>query len=158
MLPCQDGSNKLFVLGVILHGTVVDHHYLILFLHTENMRDNSYWLLLRKIVGHELLTGAWLRIELLNLFNLLQVWTQKCTVQKASVDTEMCCPKGKCGCQYFILLTLSKKKSWTQGPGFFFNKKLILDYYFCLKSGPVFLFQIFIIAPLPLPRDIKLYH
>ena len=27
-----------------------------------------------------------------------------------------------------------------------------------LKSGPVFLFQIFIIALLPLPRDIKLYH
>jgi hypothetical protein len=26
------------------------------------------------------------------------------------------------------------------------------------KSGPVFLFQIFIIAPLPLPRDTKLYH
>jgi hypothetical protein len=22
-----------------------------------------------------------------------------------SVDIEMCCPKGKCGCQYFILLT-----------------------------------------------------
>ena len=22
-----------------------------------------------------------------------------------SVNTEMCCPKGKCGCQYFILLT-----------------------------------------------------
>jgi hypothetical protein len=21
----------------------------------------------------------------------------------------MCCPKGKCGCQYFILLTLKKK-------------------------------------------------
>jgi hypothetical protein len=44
----------------------------------------------------------------------------------------------------------------------FFNKKLILDFYFCLKSGPVFLFQIVIIAPLPLPlplpRDIKLYH
>ena len=33
----------------------------------------------------------------------------------------------------------------------FFNKKLILDYYFCLKSGPVFLFQIFIIAPPPPP-------
>ena len=78
-----------------------------------------------------------------------------------SVDTEMCCPKGKCGCHYFILLTL-KKKSWTQGSWNFFTKKLILDYYFCLKSGPVFLFQIFIIAlltlPLPLPRDIKLYH
>jgi hypothetical protein len=40
----------------------------------------------------------------------------------------------------------------------FFNKKLILDYYFCLQSGPVFLFKIFIITPLPLPRDIKLYH
>jgi hypothetical protein len=31
------------------------------------------------------------------------------------------------------------------GSWIFFNKKLILDYYFCLKSGPVFLFQIFII-------------
>jgi len=38
----------------------------------------------------------------------------------------------------------------------FFNKKLILDYYFCLQSGPVFLFQIVIIALLLLPRDIKL--
>jgi hypothetical protein len=27
-----------------------------------------------------------------------------------SVDTEMCYPKGKCGCQNFILLTLKKKK------------------------------------------------
>ena len=35
------------------------------------------------------------------------------------------------------------------GPLFFLIKKLILDYYFCLKSGPVFLFQIFIIAPSP---------
>ena len=68
------------------------------------------------------------------------------------VDTEMCCPKGKCGCQYVILLTLKK------GVLDFLIKKLILDFYFCLKSGPVFLFQIFIIAPLPLPRDIQLYH
>jgi hypothetical protein len=29
---------------------------------------------------------------------------------RTSVDTEMCCPKGKCGCQYFILLTLKEKK------------------------------------------------
>jgi hypothetical protein len=68
----------------------------------------------------------------------------------------MCCSKGECGCQYFILLTLKKIRGH-RGPGFF-NKKLILDYYFCLKSGRVFLFQIFIIAPLPLPRNIKLYH
>jgi hypothetical protein len=27
----------------------------------------------------------------------------------------MCCPKGKCGCQYFILLTLKKKNSWNTG-------------------------------------------
>ena len=75
-----------------------------------------------------------------------------------SVDTEMCCPKGKCGCQYFILLTLEEEKIRRHRDPGFFNKKLILDYYFCLKSGPVFLFQIFIIAPLPLPRDIQLYH
>ena len=38
-----------------------------------------------------------------------------------SVDTEMCCPKGKCGCQYYILLTLIKKKKnhGHSGPGFF---------------------------------------
>ena len=75
-----------------------------------------------------------------------------------SVDTEMCCPKGKCGCQYFILLTCKKEKNHGHRVLDFFNKKLILDYYFCLKSGPVFLFQILIIVPLPLPRDIKLHH
>ena len=48
-----------------------------------------------------------------------------------------------------------KKKIMDTGDLNFFNNKLILDNYFCLKSGPVFLFQIFIIAPLPLPRDIK---
>jgi hypothetical protein len=56
-----------------------------------------------------------------------------------------------------VILTL-KKKIMNTGVLDFFNKKLILDYYFCLKSGPVFLFQMFIVAPLPLPRDIKLYH
>jgi hypothetical protein len=44
-----------------------------------------------------------------------------------------------------------------RGPGFF-NKKLTLDYYFCLNAGPVFLFQIFIKAPLPLPRDVQLFQ
>ena len=47
---------------------------------------------------------------------------------------------------------LSKRKVWMsifQGSWIFFIKKLILDFYFCLMSGPVFLFQIFIIAPLP---------
>ena len=61
----------------------------------------------------------------------------------SSVDTEMCCPKGKCGCQYFILLTLKRNQNRGHGGPGFFNKKLILDYYFCLMSGPVFLFQIF---------------
>ena len=56
----------------------------------------------------------------------------------------MCGPKGKYGCQYFILLTLKKKFMDTVVLDFF-NKKVILDYYFCLKSGPVILFQIFII-------------
>ena len=31
------------------------------------------------------------------------------------VDTEMCCPKGKCGCQYFILLTLKKRNFMDTG-------------------------------------------
>jgi hypothetical protein len=50
----------------------------------------------------------------------------------------------------FHIINFKKKKfmDTVLPPGFFFNKKLILDYYFCLKSGPVFLFQIFIIAPL----------
>ena len=54
----------------------------------------------------------------------------------------------------FHIINFKKKNSWTQGSWIFFNKKLILDCYFCLKSGPVFLFQIFI----PLLRDIKLYY
>ena len=62
-----------------------------------------------------------------------------------SVDTEMCCPKGKCGCQYFILLTLKKKIHGHRGPGFFL-----------IKSGPVFLFQIFIITPPPPPKGYKI--
>ena len=59
---------------------------------------------------------------------------------------------------FHIINFKKKKKIMNTGVLDFFNKKLILDYYFCLKSDPVFLFQIFIIAPLPLPRDIKLYH
>ena len=35
------------------------------------------------------------------------------------VNTEMCCPKCKCGCQYFILLTLKKKNHGHKGPWFF---------------------------------------
>jgi hypothetical protein len=31
------------------------------------------------------------------------------------ISTEMCCPKGKCGCQYFILLTLEEKKIMDTG-------------------------------------------
>jgi hypothetical protein len=59
----------------------------------------------------------------------------------------------------FILNRKSKKKSWTQG-SWIFLRKSNPGLLFLLKSGPVFLFQIFIIAPLPLPlpRDIKLYH
>ena len=74
-------------------------------------------------------------------------------------------PEGKCGhrnelskrqvwMSIFHIINL-KKKIMDTGDLNFFNNKLILDNYFCLKSGPVFLFQIFIIAPLPLPRDIQ---
>ena len=44
---------------------------------------------------------------------------------QTSVDTEMCCPKGKCGCQYFILQCINFKKKKChghRGPGFFLIK------------------------------------
>jgi hypothetical protein len=56
------------------------------------------------------------------------------------------------------IINLKEKKIMDIGVLDFFNKKPILDYFICLKSGPVFLFQIFIIDTLSLPRDIKLYH
>jgi hypothetical protein len=41
----------------------------------------------------------------------------------------MCCPKGKSGCQYFILLTL-KKKSWTENMNLLFiNLLLMIQFY-----------------------------
>ena len=59
----------------------------------------------------------------------------------------------------FHIINFKKKKIMDTGVlDFFFIKKIILDYYFCLISGPVFLFQIFIIAPSLLPRDVQLYH
>jgi hypothetical protein len=44
-----------------------------------------------------------------------------------SVDTEMCCPKGKCGCQYFILLTLEEKKFNLNS--LFINLLLMIGFY-----------------------------
>jgi hypothetical protein len=52
-----------------------------------------------------------------NFLNIL-LFLYKCCL-RASVDTEMCCPKGKCGCQYFILLTL-KTNHGHRGPGLFY--------------------------------------
>jgi hypothetical protein len=49
----------------------------------------------------------------------------------------------------FHTINLEKTIHGHSGLGFFFNKKLILDYYFCLMSGRVLLFQIFIIVPPP---------
>ena len=84
---------------------------------------------------HPLYLNSTLNINLFS--NNIQVWTHKCAVQKASVMS------------IFHIINLKKKNHGHGGPGFFFNKELILDYSFCLKSGPVFLFQIFIIAPSP---------
>ena len=75
-------------------------------------------------------------------------------------------PEGKCGhrnvlskrqvwMSIFHIINFKKKKKFMDtGVLDFFNKKLMLDYYFCLKSGPVFLFQILTIALLPLPRHL----
>jgi hypothetical protein len=39
-------------------------------------------------------------------------------MKNTSPSTEMCCPKGKCGCQYFILLN-KKLNHGHRGPGYF---------------------------------------
>jgi hypothetical protein len=46
----------------------------------------------------------------------------------------------------FLIINLDKKKKKIMDTGswiFFFNKKIILDYYFCLKSDPATLFLTF---------------
>ena len=58
----------------------------------------------------------------------------------------------------FHIINFLKKKIMDTGSWIFFNKKLILYYYFCLKSGPVFLFQIFIIAPHRFLLHASFYH
>jgi phosphoribosyl-AMP cyclohydrolase len=51
-------------------------------------------------------------IDVYAKLNWLEIkWTQKCAVQKASVDVNI---------SYYYLK--KKKKSWTQGPGFFLIK------------------------------------
>jgi hypothetical protein len=72
-----------------------------------------------------------------------------------SVDTEMCCPKGKRGCQHFILLTLEKKIMGTGVQGFF-NKKANPGILFLLKVRSCVFISNFYHSPLLLPRDIKL--
>ena len=112
---------------------------------------------------HVINISLWIKIALLTkllyrycIFLLIVLLYEKFIPSITSVDTEMCCPKGKCGCQYFISLTLKKKMFMDTGVLDFFNKKLILDYYFCLKSGPVFLFQIFKFSNFPPPKGYKI--
>ena len=71
---------------------------------------------------------------------------------RTNVDTEMCCPKFKCGCQYFILLTLKKKKSWTQGPG----KKINPGLLFLLKIRSCVFISNFHHSPPPPPKGYKI--
>ena len=68
----------------------------------------------------------------------------------------MCCPKGKCGCQYFILLTLKKKKNrGHRGPGFF-NKKTIPGLLFLLKVRSCVFISNFHHSPPPPPKGYKI--
>ena len=74
-----------------------------------------------------------------------------------SVDTEMCCPKGKCGCQYFILLTLKKKKiQGNRGPGIFFYKKTNPGLIFLLKVQSCVFISNFHHSPPPPPKRYKI--
>jgi hypothetical protein len=80
-------------------------------------------------------------IKLHYSITLIQVWRYQKDNQKLQGIS-----------RFFKYIYIYKKENKFMDTGVldFFNKKLILDYNFCLKSGPVFLFQIFIIAPLPL--------
>ena len=44
-----------------------------------------------------------------------EILFKKVSLFYTSVDTEKCCPKGMCGCQYFISLTLKKNKFMDTG-------------------------------------------
>ena len=63
----------------------------------------------------------------------------------------MCCPKGKCGCQYFILLTLNKKFMDT-GVLDFFNKKTNPGLLFLPKVRSCVFISNFHHSPSPLPK------
>ena len=67
------------------------------------------------------------------------------------VDTGMCCPKGV-WMSIFHIINLEKKKIMDTGVlDFFLIKNNPGLLFLIIKSGPVFLFQIFIIAPPPPP-------
>ena len=72
-----------------------------------------------------------------------------------SVDTEMCCPKGKCGCQYFILLTLKTKIHGHRGPGFF-QYKANPGLLFLLKVRSCVFISNFHHSPPPPPKGYKI--
>jgi hypothetical protein len=73
-----------------------------------------------------------------------------------NVDIEKCCPKGKCGCQYFILLTLKKKKFMDTVLDFF-NKKTNPGLLFLPKvRSCVFISNFHHSPPLP-PKGYKIY-
>ena len=74
--------------------------------------------------------------------------------ETTSVDTEMCCPKGKCGCQYFILLTL-KKKFLDTGSWIFLNKKTNPGLLFLLKIRSCVFISNFHHSPPPPPKGYK---
>ena len=75
-----------------------------------------------------------------------------------SVDTKNVLSKRQVWMSIFHIINFKKKKFMDTGVLDIFNKKLILYYYFCLKSGPVFLFQIFIIAPHRFLLHASFYH
>ena len=77
----------------------------------------------------------------------------KCTMQKVYLKYY----KRQGGCQYFILLTLKKRKSWTQGSWIFLIKKTNPGLLFLLKVRSCVFISNFHHSPPPLPSPPKGY-
>jgi hypothetical protein len=81
--------------------------YTYLVLYMVQSRDHVKYIYILKFNyrHHGMCLIEWNRYLAIHVHVLQKYEFNKYIFFSTSVNTEMCCPKGKCGCQYFILLT-----------------------------------------------------